>query len=151
ATASTITRGHIARDAAHLLASCSLELAAHRHGQYEGDPQRDALSVWPRSADRAHARSAADGLGFLQRVPANQQRPFYQGLQDAPGMLTDDPGQVGVLLHRRVYEAPWSNGEIWSGEVNAQYAIGENRGITIEVDRSARFLNREIVFMISER
>jgi len=89
-------------------------------------------------------------LAMLSNVRDGNGRPFYQGLGESPGPITDDPGAVGTLLRKPVYEVPLTAGDIWFGDPS-QYAIGQRQGIEIDVSTHARFLNREVVWEITER
>jgi HK97 family phage major capsid protein len=89
-------------------------------------------------------------LAMLSNVRDGNGRPFYQGLQETPGPITDDPGAVGTILRKPVYEVPLTAGSIWFGDPS-QYAIGDRQGIEIAVSEHVRFLTREVVWMISAR
>jgi HK97 family phage major capsid protein len=89
-------------------------------------------------------------LEMLGNVRDGNGRPFYQGLGESPGPVTDDAGAVGTLLRKPVYEVPLTAGDIWFGDPS-QYAIGDRQGIEIDVSTHARFLNREVVWEITER
>ena len=68
-------------------------------------------------------------------------------------MLAEGPAQLvgrGTLLRKPVYEVPLTAGDIWFGDPS-QYAIGNRQGIEIDVSTHARFLNREVVWEITER
>jgi HK97 family phage major capsid protein len=89
-------------------------------------------------------------LEMLGNVRDGNGRPFYQGLQETPGPITDDPSAVGTILRKPVYEVPLTAGDIWFGDPS-QYVVGNRQGIEIAVSEHARFLQREVVWMITER
>jgi HK97 family phage major capsid protein len=89
-------------------------------------------------------------LGLLSNVRDTLGRSIYQGLMDAPGPLTDDPGAVGTLLRKPVYEVPLTPGTIWFGDPS-QYAVGNRQGITIESSEHQLFSTRQVIWLITER
>ncbi len=93
---------------------------------------------------------AADVLNFLANVRDGNGRPFYQGLQETPAPIGDDPGIVGTILRKPVFEVPFTAGEIWFGDP-AQYALGNRQGIQMAASEHVRFLEREIVWILTER
>jgi len=94
--------------------------------------------------DRAIWLVAADVLQLMSNVRDGQGRPFYQGLMDVPGALTDDRGQVGSILRRPVYEVPFSDGEIWFGEAPAQYVLGSRAGIQMAASEHVLWTSDQI-------
>jgi HK97 family phage major capsid protein len=89
-------------------------------------------------------------LQLLGNVRDGMGRPMYQGMTETPAAITDDPGAAGTIFRKPVYEMDLTSGDIFFGDPS-QYAIGDRRGITIEVSNDARFLTREVVWMITER
>lgn len=94
---------------------------------------------------------AADVLQGLSNVRDGNGRPIYQGLVDVPGPITDDPSAVGTIFRRRVYEVPFTAGDVWFGDPMAQYAFGQRQGITVEVSQDYLFANRQVMWLITER
>ena len=89
-------------------------------------------------------------LGILSNVRDTLGRSIYQGLMDAPGPITDDPGAVGTLLRKPVYEVPSTPGTIWFGDLS-QYAVGNRQGITVESSEHQLFSTRQVIWLITER
>jgi HK97 family phage major capsid protein len=94
---------------------------------------------------------AANVLQLLSNVRDGQGRPFYQGITDVPGAVVDDSGQIGTILRRPVYQVPFSNGEIWFGDAQAAYTLGNRKGLEMEVSRDVNFLSDEIVWKWTQR
>lgn len=94
---------------------------------------------------------AANVLQLMSNVRDGQGRPIYQGLTDTPGPITDDPTAVGTVMRKRVYEVPFSNGEIWFGDPMAVYAIGQRQGIEVEVSPHVLFETDRIMWKITQR
>jgi HK97 family phage major capsid protein len=93
---------------------------------------------------------ASNVLQLLGNVRDGMGRPLYQGMTESPAALTDDMGAAGTIFRKPVYEMELTAGDIYFGDMS-QYAIGDRRGITIEVSDQVRFLTREVVWMITER
>jgi HK97 family phage major capsid protein len=113
-------------------------------GMYFGVPQeyRDN-AVWLASSNVLQLMSA--------EMDAANGRPLYAGLVDAPRPMTDDRTALGTLMGRPVYQVPLTAGDIWFGDMAAQYALGVRQGIMVEVSEHVRFAEREVMFLISQR
>ncbi len=96
-------------------------------------------------------------LGLMANVRDGNGRPFYQSLLDPPMMLTDDAnggamaGAQGTLLGRPLHEAALPAGDIYFGDVGANYAIGRRHGIRVDVSREFLFDTFRTIFLIHQR
>lgn len=118
-------------------------------------PYSDVLSMYysvPQEyRDQAIWMVAANVLQLMSNVRDGQGRPFYQGLTDVPGALTDDSGQVGAILRRPVFEVPFSDGDIWFGDPKAAYVLGTRQGITVKASEHVNFTSDEIMWKWTQR
>ena len=94
---------------------------------------------------------ASDVLQMLSNVRDGQGRPFYQGLTDVPGAIVDDSGQIGSILRRPVYESPWSDGQVWFGDPQAQYTFGSRQGIEMDASEHVNFTSDQIMWKWTQR
>jgi HK97 family phage major capsid protein len=101
--------------------------------------------------DRGVWLVSSDVLGMMGNVRDGQGRPFYGGMVDSPTPISDDRGAIGTLLHRPVYEVPFTSGEVWFGDPEAQYAFGDRQGIEVDVSRDVLFDTRQIMWLLTER
>lgn len=118
---------------------------------YTLDALRMYYSVAQEYRDQAVWFAASNVLQLLSGVRDTTGRPLYLGLTDVPGPISDDRGAIGAIFRRPVYEVPFSNGELWFGDPAAQYAFGSRQGIMVEVSDHVRFLEREVVWLLTER
>lgn len=100
--------------------------------------------------DRAVWFCASDVLGLLSNVRDGIGRPIYQGIVDAPGQLGDDPGAMGTLLRKPIYETVMPAGSIILVDPS-QYYIGQRAGITVESSADQLFSTRMMIWLITER
>jgi HK97 family phage major capsid protein len=90
-------------------------------------------------------------LGAMANVRDGMGRPFYQSLLDPPVTVGDDAGAQGTLLGRPVHEAALPAGDIYFGDVSANYAIGRRQGIRVDVSREFYFDTFRTIFLIHQR
>ena len=95
--------------------------------------------------------AASDVVGFLSLLLDGNTRQFYQGLGDAPGLLNDDPDQVGFLQHRPIFEVPAPAGVIMYGDMRAAYTVGTRQNIESTSSIHAKFEERQVVWVWTTR
>lgn len=95
--------------------------------------------------------ASTDILLEMSKLRDSNDRLVYLGLTERPTPITDDPTAVGILLGKRVYEVPFTAGEIWFGDPMLAYAFGSRQGITVEMSEHSRFSLRQIEWQITER
>jgi HK97 family phage major capsid protein len=78
-------------------------------------------------------------------------RPFYVGLTDQLGAITDDRGQQGTILRRPVFEVPFGDGFIGFGDVRAAYTIGTRQGITVSSSEHFLFDTQRVMWLFTQR
>jgi HK97 family phage major capsid protein len=102
--------------------------------------------------DRAVWFAASDVLTALSGLQdTNSGRPIYDSLLNAPGVITDDTGQVGQLMRRPVYEVPMTDGDIWFGDPSAAYALGDRQGLRVDVSSDVNFFYDQVVWKFTHR
>ena len=94
---------------------------------------------------------AANVLQMLSALTATNGQPFYQGMNERPLAITDDPNAVGTILGKPVYEVPFPNGEIYFGNVAANYVVGTRQGIEVDVSPHIYFLSDKVVWKFTQR
>jgi HK97 family phage major capsid protein len=94
---------------------------------------------------------ASDVLQFMGNVRDGNSRPFYQGLQERPGPITDDTTAVGTILNRPVYEVPFTDGEILFGDMNALYTVGTRQGIVSAASEHVKFDLDQVMWKFTQR
>jgi HK97 family phage major capsid protein len=101
--------------------------------------------------DNARWLIAGNILEKFSSLQDGNGRPFYQGLQERPLTLGDDPWAVGTILGKPVYEVPLPNGEIFFGDVAAAYAVGSRQGIQSAASEHFKFDVDAIMWKFTQR
>jgi HK97 family phage major capsid protein len=94
--------------------------------------------------------AAPNVLQMMSAIVSNGS-PFYQGLQERPLAITDDPNAVGTILGKPVYEVPFPNGEIYFGNVAANYVVGTRQGIEVDVSPHVYFTSDKVIWKFTQR
>jgi HK97 family phage major capsid protein len=95
--------------------------------------------------------AASNVLQLLAALRDGDNRPFYQGLVNAPAPISDDPTAEGTLLRRPVYEVPFPDGSMLFGDVNACYIVGTRQGLQSKASEHVKFDSDEVMWKITQR
>lgn len=78
-------------------------------------------------------------------------KPILQAFIDPPAPVTDDPGAIGTIFGKRVYEFPLAAGILFFGNVGAGYVWASRAGITAEVSRDVLFASDRTAWKFTQR
>lgn len=78
-------------------------------------------------------------------------RPFFQGMQERVGPISDDPTAVGTLMGKPVYEVPLAAGSMIFGDVSRIYMVGSRSGIVAAASEHVGFADDTVMFKWTTR